>query len=326
MTQTKAVQKSTNTGIAREITDQVLTRINQFVEGGMLTLPKDYRPENALKAAHLVLMETKDKQKNPVLQSCSKESITMALLKMVVEGLNPLKKQCAFIAYGNKLICQRQYQGNMAIAKRVAAVDETKAILIYKGDDFKYSPNTEMGGINVITHQQEFQNVKDDNILGGYAVVTFKDSNKIPFISEPMNMEQIKKAWSMGQGETKTHKDFPGEMAKKTIINRALKGLIDSSVDEQTIPGQSDDETYSHPKEAQREAIEKQSATHTLDTRFDEYEEVSGTEEPDMAGPPEPEEKEAPQPKEEKKEKEENTPSKKGQQPISFMDDESEES
>jgi recombination protein RecT len=48
-----------------------------------------------------------------------------------------------------------------------------------------------------------------------------------------MTIDQIHKAWAQGQtkGNSPAHKNFPDEMAKKSVINRACKIAIKSSND-----------------------------------------------------------------------------------------------
>jgi recombination protein RecT len=50
---------------------------------------------------------------------------------------------------------------------------------------------------------------------------------------EVMNMAQIRKAWDQGatKGNSPAHKNFPDQMCKKTVTNRAVKLLISSSDD-----------------------------------------------------------------------------------------------
>jgi recombination protein RecT len=50
---------------------------------------------------------------------------------------------------------------------------------------------------------------------------------------EIMNMNQIRKAWLQGyaKGNSPAHRNFPGEMSKKTVIGRACKLFITSSDD-----------------------------------------------------------------------------------------------
>lgn len=74
----------------KDITDQVSNRISQLQDDG-LALPKDYNPQNALKAAWFKLQQTKDRSNRPALQVCTRSSIANALLDMVTQGLSPAK-------------------------------------------------------------------------------------------------------------------------------------------------------------------------------------------------------------------------------------------
>ena len=58
-----------------------------------LAFPKDYNVANALTGAYLILKETVDKDKRPVLESCSQASIVNSLMEMATLALNVNKKQ-----------------------------------------------------------------------------------------------------------------------------------------------------------------------------------------------------------------------------------------
>ena len=47
------------------------------------------------------------------------------------------------------------------------------------------------------------------------------------------NLDEIRKAWAQGaaKGGSPAHKNFPQEMAKKTVINRACKIFVNTSTD-----------------------------------------------------------------------------------------------
>jgi recombination protein RecT len=217
--------------VQKDITDDVLKKINKFKETGELAFPENYSPENALKSAMLILSETETKDNKPVLEYCTRPSIANALLEMVITGLNPMKKQCDFVAYGKKLTMQREYHGTIALAKRYGGVREANGNVIYEGDVFKYEVDPLTGKKKIIEHQQDFKNIDDDKIIGAYAVLTFNDDS-MPYV-EIMNMNQIRKAWLQGyaKGNSPAHRNFPGEMAKKTVIGRACKLFISSSDD-----------------------------------------------------------------------------------------------
>src|SRR5699024_882695 len=183
----------------------------------------------------LVLQETQDRSKRPALEVCTRDSVANALLDMVVQGLNPQKKQGYFIVYGSQLTFQRSYFGTMAVTKRVTGAKEINANVIYDGDDVDYEMVN--GKITNLKHKQKFGNIDKENIIGAYATIVI-DSNTV--YHELMTMEELRQAWSQsqmwGKGNKKekegsTHDKFRQEMAKKTVINRACKKFLNSSDD-----------------------------------------------------------------------------------------------
>lgn len=217
------------------ITESVLARVNQFQALGELRIPENYSPENALKSAYLILTDMVDSQNRPVLQSCTQESIANALLNMVVQGLSPMKKQGAFIAYNGKLSWQTEYHGNIALAKRYGGVKEVSANVIYEGDTFEYTINPKNGRKIIVRHEQNFENIDNNKLKGAYATLILDDDS---VFVEIMNMHQIRLSWAQGaaKGNSPAHRNFPDEMAKKTVISRACKLFISTSDDSSIIP------------------------------------------------------------------------------------------
>jgi recombination protein RecT len=214
----------------KTIAEMVLTKIEAFKNEGSIKIPKDYSPENALRSSFLILSDMKVNN-TPVLNGgCTQESIANALLKMVIEGLSPVKRQCSFITYGNKLSCQREYAGNIALAKRFGGLKSIVANAIFEGDEFKYAIDPETGIKKVIEHNQTIDSMGSLNLKGAYAIVELEDGRKM---TEVMNMNQIRAAWNQGpmKGNSPAHKNFPDQMSCKTVINRACKLLINSSDD-----------------------------------------------------------------------------------------------
>ena len=225
--------------VSESTINAVLDRINTFKNSGDLKFPKDYSPENAVRAAWLIVQETKDRNGRLALDVCSSESICNAMLKMVVWGLSPLKKQCDFIVYGNKLSCDPEYTGNIALAKRYGNLKTIKANVILEGDEFKYEIN-ETGRRKLIKHTQNLESLGDMKIKGAYAVYELNDGT---LDMEVMNMKQIQAAWNQGasKGGSPAHKNFPDQMSIKTVISRACKLLIRSSDDSVLYGDETDD-------------------------------------------------------------------------------------
>lgn len=189
-----------------------------------LTFPKDYNYSNELMGAYLILKETQDANKKPVLESCSQVSIANTLMDMVTLGVSMQKKQCYPVAYGGKLQCQISVYGNTCIARRYG-MRNIDAMCIYEGDAFEY--HIENARIVIDSHKQDFMSINTDKIIGAYAIVTMEDGGQYV---ELMNMSMIKQAWKQGFGYKEngsgTHQKFTDQMAMKTVKNRALKYII----------------------------------------------------------------------------------------------------
>lgn len=236
-TKPPVTQQSVKLKAFQEVTvGKVLNQVNEMQQAGAIDLPADYSSANALKAAWFLLLATEDRNKKPVIESCTPESICNTLLEMVTQGLNPAKKQCAFIAYGNTLTLSVEYFGKIALAKRYnPTIELVTSNVIYEKDVFKYEINPITGRKKVIEHSQVLENINPDKIRGAYATIIFTDGSST---MEPMTMDQIKKAWNQGatNGTSPAHKNFPDQMAMKSVINRILKPYINSSDDSELIP------------------------------------------------------------------------------------------
>lgn len=204
----------------------ILEKIVSLEETGV-QFPKDYSPENAARAAWLILGETKAAGGKMALEVCTPASVANALLKMVTLGLNPIKKQCYFVPYGEKLECMPSYLGAIATAKRYG-LKTMNAKTIHEGDDFEYTI-TQEGNTVIKKHTQNLTSLNKP-IIGAYAVAIMEDGAIDTTI---MTMEDIKKAWEQGatKGGSPAHKNFAGEMAKKSVIGRACKSIISTSDD-----------------------------------------------------------------------------------------------
>lgn len=273
------------------ISEQVLSRIEQFQKDGSMILPKNYSVENHMKSAWLALQEVEDKEHHKALQICTKESIANSLLDMVLQGLSVSKKQGYFIMYGNKLIFQRSYFGTIALAKRAGGmVSEPVANVIYDGDDFQYEIDPKTAKVSIIKHSQKLENIDNSKIKGAYALVTLADGTTQVTI---MSMQQIRAAWGQGatKGNSPAHKNFAEEMAKKTVIGRACKAIINSSDDAWLYDGKEDD------ADSDKASIQRDAAQHSdvqiIDTtavEFDDVSETSSSTDASQAQEPAPEE------------------------------------
>lgn len=217
----------------KQITDIVFNKVVDLQSKGAIDFPNNYSVGNALKSAYLILQEAKTKEKKPVLQACTQESIANTLLDMVVQGLNPAKQQCYFIPYGNQLTLSRSYLGTIALTKRLKGVKDVVAYPIYKNDKIDI-------GFDILTGKtkiNEFKPALDhkaQDLIGALGIIV--GENEILYL-EYMNMEQIRNAWNQGtmKGNSPAHKNFPDQMAIKTVINRVCKKYVNAADDSDKI-------------------------------------------------------------------------------------------
>lgn len=214
----------------KNVTDEVLARVQDLNKKGDLVIPPGYSAENAIKSAWLILQETVDREKKPALQVCTKTSIANSLLDMVIQGLSPSKKQCYFVVYGNKLQLMKSYMGTVAVTKRLKGVKDVKAYCIYEGDEFEQEFNLDTATLKITKFNPKFENIDINKIKGAFAIVLGEDG---PIHTEVMNINQIKNSWNQGyaKGKSGAHSNFTDEMAKKTVINRACKMFVNTSDD-----------------------------------------------------------------------------------------------
>lgn len=249
--------------LKKETVDVVASRVREFQEAGEINFPSGYSPENAMKSAWLILQDTKDKNGAPAITACSKNSIANALLDMVVQGLNPVKKQGYFIPYGKSLTFQRSYFGTMAVTKRVTNAKSIDAAIIYDGDDVDYEMSR--GRVTNLTHKQKFGN-QDEKIVGAYCTIIQEDDSEY---IELMTIAEIEKSWGQSKmnpnSATSTHKKFPQEMAKRTVINRACKKFLNSSDDSSIIAQTFNKQDHTIAEAQASDEIESNANTEYID-------------------------------------------------------------
>jgi len=223
------------TNIKNETLTKVETQISELQGSGELNFPENYSVGNALKSAWLILQETVDKDKKPVLETCTKESICLALLDMTIQGLSAAKKQGYFIAYGKKLLFSRSYFGTIAVTKRLKDVKDINAQVIYEGDDFVFEIKD--GVKRIVKHVQTLESIDntEGKIKGAYCIISKHDGS---IFTDVMPFAMIKKSWAKTKTQNgSVQKDFAEDMAKRTVINRACKYFVNTSDDSDLIIG-----------------------------------------------------------------------------------------
>lgn len=263
----------------KDVINVVENKVKGFQESGELHFPAGYSPENAMKSAWLLLQDVKDRNGKLALTECSKNSVANALLDMVVQGLNPAKKQGYFIPYGKTLTFQRSYFGTMAVTKRLTGAKSIDAMTVHEGDKLTY--DIKEGRFSNLVHEQVFGSTSKP-IIGAYCTIIEKNGE---VYTELMTMDEIKASWGQSKmnpsSATSTHSKFPVEMAKKTVTNRACKRFLNSSDDSSLLFNllqENDKRVYE--AETQAEIEENANQGETLDIDFEEVTEAPEANEP----------------------------------------------
>ena len=208
--------------MSNELVTMVNNNIEDMKNNEGLSLPPDYSVGNALNSAYLILSDTTKGQ--PLLDKCDQGSVIKALMNMAIQGLSPAKNQCYFIPYGNQLVMQRSYFGSISVVKRLSNVKDIQAQVVHKDDKFKIGGKD--GVLVVKEFEPSFENL-DKPIIGAFAWVEDLNGNRTYTV---MTKKDIDTSWSHAKTK-KVQNEFPEEMAKRTVINRAAKFYINSSSD-----------------------------------------------------------------------------------------------
>lgn len=264
-----AVKKITREDFVKSVANIVSNDIAKLQENNSLVLPPNYAVGNAIQAAYLKLLTVEDKDKNNALAVCDERSVINAIRSMVIQGLTVEKNQGYFIVYGKQLSFQRSYFGTMAVAKRFASVRDVRAMVVLAGD--KVTKEIVNGETRVVSHTSEWPDDKPitkDDIVAAYAVVYMRGSTDVRY--EYMVRSEIIASWKKSKTNQGVHAEFPDQMAKRTVINRALKYVINSSDDSSVVVQAFNESGYIDDEEIELDTTPVTSFTETVTPSDDE--------------------------------------------------------
>ena len=199
--------------------------INKNIRDNKITVPEGYNVSNEITMALMMIAQTNDKDGRPALESCSRESIMTQLRLMAQNGLSMAQKQCYPIVRKPKLRIDISYFGTSSIIKRLMPGYDVRANVIYKDDTYDYIWNEETQCYQVTNIKSSIEN-RDKPIVGAYGTIFEKATGKVIF-SEVMSWKEILTSWSHAKTD-KVQKEFPQEMAKRTLIQRMCKLFLNT--------------------------------------------------------------------------------------------------
>ena len=197
--------------------------ISAFQADGSLSLSEVYEVDRALAAAFTLLNCLKDPTGCPILEQCSAESITTALLDMAIQGLSVNKRQCRFAVSGGDIKLVRTYFGTIALAREVGGmIGEPIVSMIGQGDDFEFETDVITGKKRLIRHRPALCGMGGE-IAGAYCILHLSDGTQYLEVFGPLQISAMLgvRQEDMVRVERKT--------VFRTVINRACRNLIESS-------------------------------------------------------------------------------------------------
>lgn len=208
----------------------VLALADSFIKTNNIITSKKYNVENAMVSLFTNVLSVKDKQGKSVLETCTPLSIQNAVYECITNELTPSKKQTYFIPYGNELTSQTSYFGNVKKARDVANVTIHSQV-VREGDSIDVEMRA--NGTMLIRHKPNIKSLNKDIIMA-YAVASNPTTGDV-VDSDIMTIEEIKKSWAKSRSGGTVSKEFPHEMARRTVTNRLAKHFINTSDDSNKI-------------------------------------------------------------------------------------------
>ena len=195
---------------------------------GDLCIPQEEIPIVKQKAMNFYLAF----KQTPDADKCTPASIETAFRQAIESklDLSKMKSQAYLIKYGSTLSFQPSYLGMIRSVYENnpdIVYGSLRAVCVYQGDDYrdKVLPN---GRIVLIKHERPSLDKRTEIIVGCYAACTHKDkSTEIMF----MPMAQIKKSWAKSRTGAAAAKEFPEQLAQRTVLARFAKYLSASMSD-----------------------------------------------------------------------------------------------
>ena len=201
-----------------------------FIKQNNIIVSKNYNVPNAMISLFNNVLSVKDKNNRMALETCTPMSIQNAIAECIHKELTPSKNQTYFIVYGNELKSQDSYFGNTKRARDVAGVDIHSKV-VREGD--KIDSDVRADGTMIIRHKPNLLCL-DKPIIMAYAVASDSVTGEV-IDSDIMSMTEIKKSWAKSKNGGSVSKEFPHEMARRTVTNRLAKHIINTSDDSRKV-------------------------------------------------------------------------------------------
>lgn len=251
----------------KNVRDEVVKQMEMMQASKFVKLPENYK-ESAFFAI--------EKLSNlPDIERVPSIGITKALISMFSNKLDFQKNHCYFFVQNDKntgksLRFGWQYQGLISVAKSTCDVHEVTPVLVHENDVFKN--HYEYGALIIDEHIPTFEGA----IKGGYCVIDFNDKGRIVKYYTKAELEKRRDSSASRNGKFWS---WEREMYEKTIINAALKRLIETSSDTEA------EGLYNEPEAIEPRKIEEAEIIQQNEPEYPTQGEPTETEKPKFVIP-----------------------------------------
>jgi recombination protein RecT len=254
-----------------------------------MALPKHLDPDRMLRIAMTSI------QRTPKLLDCEPTSLLGAVIQSSQLGLEPdgVLGHAYLIPYGTKVQFQCGYKGLLDLARRSGTLSTVEARAVYEGDEFAYAY-----GLHPRLHHVPTTSPGTGPLTFAYAIVRLTNGGVQWDVMSRAQIDAHRARYSRATGDDSPWQTAFDEMAKKTILKRALK-LCPASIELQRAIAHDDAVDSGAPPDltplvAETTGVERVSPLEALTARLQAQERPA----PEPAPPaPEPEpEPEKPEP------------------------------
>jgi recombination protein RecT len=202
-----------------------LNTIRQLLERSRpqiaMALPKHLNPDRILRIAMTSV------QRVPRLLDCDPVSLVGAVIQAAQLGLEPdgVLGLAYLIPYKNTVTFQPGYKGLLALARRSGEIGAVEARCVYARDAFSYRYGLDPD----LRHTPSIE-ADPGPLAFVYAIVRLKDGGQQWEVMSAAQVDAHRRKYSRATGTDTPWETAPEEMAKKTVLKRALK-LAPASVE-----------------------------------------------------------------------------------------------
>ncbi len=180
-------------------------------------------PKGATGADKIIAHASVVIKSTPALAKCSPASIITSILQLSRYDLAINSNNEAWlIPYGDTCTIQLGYAGLVALAYRSGMVKSIITRVVYDGDLFEY----EMGSNEYIKHRGGENQGDQSKVTHAYCIITLASGVQV---HEVMNKKQIDRVRAKGAANSPAWSKDYDEMARKTVLKRALKPIPKSA-------------------------------------------------------------------------------------------------